>query len=167
MIYYMAYGYKIYQGSKRLDPKGCLPLVVVVAQKTGNTAFTEHFVFTGLNEMPLLFRATGYGIGRNITQEDFQKIVTIDHLIGGEFEYAKAHFENIIFEKHKELHGRLFLDGQKFDYAEVGDPALIHLAITKKYSKEVSHMLDETKSQALENLEPILRLLSKLEITVL
>jgi len=160
----MAHGYKIYQGSKRLNPKGNLPLIIVVAQKQVGQAFTEHFIFTGLEKPALLFQATGYGTGRNVSQDEFDQLVNIDNLIGAQLESAKAHLENSLFEADGSLHGQLFLDGQKFKYEMVDDQPLIHLAMSKKCKSEIAEMLAKTQSQALEPLEKALQILSRIEV---
>lgn len=160
----MPSAYKIYQGSKRVEPTGNLPILIIAAQKDTGTGFAEHYVFAGFSRVPLIRRSTGYRPGRKVSEADFEQIVTLDVILASEFDRAKAHFENSIFELDKALHQHVFLEGRPFDYIPVDDSAFRYLVMAKTHEKEIAEMFDATNCQALDPLEKLCKVLASIDI---
>jgi len=160
----MSSEYKIYRGSKRIEPTGNLPLLVIAAQKDKGTGFSEHYIFPGVARVPFLRKSTGYGPGRSVSETDFEQMVTLDAILASEFDRAKAHFENSLFELDKSLHRHVFWEGHPFEYPLVDDFAFRHLAMAQQHKKEIAEMFAFTNCFALEPLEKLSKVLALIHI---
>ena len=158
----MADVYKIYQGNRGLLPLKPAPLIFIVAQTDGaGNAFSEHYIFTGLDKPPFLKDSSSYSNGRNVSPQEFAEIFTLETLCKVELNRAKAHLEHSVFTQDRELHKSVFL-GAPLEFAEADDSAFINLGLKKCNKAHIADMFSSSESNALDPLEKIWTIISRM-----
>jgi hypothetical protein len=147
-----------------LSPTGNLPLIIVVAQTDNGKAFSEYFIFTGMEKHPFIYGGTGYDTGSNITEADFNRLVTPEDILELQLAVAKAQLENTIYNMDKEFHRAIILEGRRFEFEPTNDTPFRCLAMDKRFKSDIGAMFAKTNSQALAPLKTVFNVLSQINI---
>ncbi len=156
---------KCFRGSKQISLKTQPPLLLLnVNQNAPGSAFTEHFIFTGLESHPFIHRSTGFGTGHNVSAPEFDENVTKEALLSLELESAKAHFEFSIFQANKTIHDGFFWSGGKFTFDPVEENAVLYWMLRQELKGHFDKMVGMTQSLAMNHIKALWRVASRIAV---